>query len=42
MPPERTLLGSITGNRAFSHELSPYKRGRIIGLTESDINTRDI
>ena len=42
MPPERTVLDSITGNQAFNCQSSPYQRGRIIGLTESGIKSGDI
>jgi hypothetical protein len=42
MPPQRSILGSISGNRAFNHQLSPYQRGKIIGLTHSGEKSRDI
>ena len=39
MPPQRTPLGSITGNRGHRPETTPYERGliagaHIVGLTE--------
>ena len=33
MPPQRSVLGTISGNRAFNHQLSPFQRGKVIGLT---------
>jgi hypothetical protein len=32
MPPPRSVLGTISGNRAFNHQLSPFQRGKILGL----------
>ena len=29
MPPQRTLLGSISGNRQKGQEISPYIRGQV-------------
>lgn len=34
MPPERTPLGPISGNRLLGQHLSPYARGRIAGKAE--------
>jgi Transposase len=42
MPPQRSVLSSISGNRAFNHQLSPYQRGKIIGLTHSGQKSTDI
>jgi hypothetical protein len=39
MPPQRSVLGTISGNRAFNHQLSPYQRGRILGLTEGGLKS---
>src|ERR1700726_3201684 len=33
MPPQRTPLGSISGNRLFNGEMSPYQRGIAIGMS---------
>jgi hypothetical protein len=42
MPPQRSVLGTISGNRAFNHQLSPYQRGRIVGLTAKGEKSRAI
>jgi hypothetical protein len=42
IPPERSILGSITGNRQFNCQLSPYECGRVTRLTESGIKPGDI
>jgi hypothetical protein len=42
MPPQRSVLGTISGNRAFNYQLSPYQRGRILGLTEGGTKSSDI
>jgi transposase len=42
MPPQRSVLSSISGNRAFNYQLSPYQRGKIIGLTYSGQKSTDI
>jgi transposase len=42
MPPQRSVLGTISGNRAFNYQLSPYQRGRILGLTEGGIKSSNI
>jgi hypothetical protein len=42
MPPQRSVLSSISGNRAFNHQLSPYQRGKIIRLTHSGQKSTDI
>ncbi len=34
MPPQRTPLGAIDGNRYQGKDISPYMRGKIIGMTE--------
>ena len=34
MPPQRTLLGSISGNRPKGSEISPYMRGQIKGQAD--------
>jgi len=31
MPPQRTVLGSISGNRRKGQEISPYMRGQVTG-----------
>jgi hypothetical protein len=31
MPPQRTVLGSISGNRQKGQEISPYMRGQVQG-----------
>ena len=33
MPPQRSSLGSISGNQQFNCELTPYTRGKIVGLS---------
>src|SRR6201999_3692512 len=33
MPPQRSTLGPISGNRVPNCELTPYTRGKIIGLS---------
>lgn len=33
MPLQRSILGSISGNRRFNCELTPYQRGKVVGLT---------
>ena len=33
MPPQRSTLSSISGNRQSNCELTPYTRGKIIGLS---------
>jgi IS30 family transposase len=35
MLPQRTVLGTISGNRAFNHQLSLYQRGQILGISSS-------
>jgi hypothetical protein len=35
MPPQRTVLGTMSGNRAFNHQLSPYQRGQILRMSSS-------
>jgi hypothetical protein len=42
MLPQRSVLGSISGNRAFNYQLSPYQRGKIIRLTHSGQKSTDI
>ena len=38
MPPQRTPLGPISGNRLLGEHLSPYWRGRIAGRAEEGAN----
>ena len=33
MPPQHSSLGAISGNRQFNCELTPYSRGKIVGLS---------
>ena len=33
MPPQRTPLGAIDTNRSRGKELSPYIRGKIVGMS---------
>ena len=33
MPPQRSVLSSVSGNRQFNCELTPYMRGKAIGLS---------
>ena len=33
MPAQRSSLGSLSGNRQFNSELTPYTRGKIVGLS---------
>jgi hypothetical protein len=33
MPPQRSILSSISGNRRFNYELSPYQRGIAISMS---------
>ena len=42
MLPQHSVLGSISGNRAFNYQLSPYQRGRILGLTEGGMKSSNI
>ncbi|KAF2175929.1 hypothetical protein K469DRAFT_679342 [Zopfia rhizophila CBS 207.26] len=42
MPPLRTPLGPISGNRRFNHELTPYQRGIAIGLKLAGAKSKDI
>jgi DNA-binding CsgD family transcriptional regulator len=42
MPPIRTPLGSISGNRIHLCELKPYERGRIIGKAEEGATSAKI
>jgi hypothetical protein len=42
MPPQRITLGSISGNRAFNHELSPYQRGLALGMKLAGAKPIDI
>ena len=42
MPPSRTPLGSISGNRRFNYELTPYQRGIAIGLKLAGAKSKDI
>jgi transposase len=42
MPPQRTPLASITAQRAFNYQLSPYQRGRVIGMTEEGAKSSKI
>jgi transposase len=42
MPPQRSVLGTISGNRAFNHQLSPYQRGKILGLSSRGQKCSDI
>ena len=42
MAQPRTPLGQISGNRQPGHELSPYQRGQIIGLSAAGTSQRKI
>jgi hypothetical protein len=42
MPPQRTLLGSISGNRQKGQEISPYMRGQVAGKSSKGRSTRGI
>ena len=42
MLPQCSVLGTISGNRAFNHQLSPYQRGKIVGLTARGEKSRSI
>ena len=42
MLPQHSVLGSISGNRAFNYHLSPYQRGKIIRLTHSSQKSTNI
>jgi hypothetical protein len=39
MPLQRTPLGAISGNRFAGTEISPYMRGRVMGLASLGLNT---
>src|SRR4051794_17963944 len=42
MPPQRTPLGSISGNRARGVETTPYTRGKIVGMHMAGAKPREI
>jgi Transposase len=42
MPPQRIPLGSVSGNRQFNHELTPYQRGVAIGMTFKGAKSSEI
>ena len=43
MPPQRTPLRAIDGNRAVrGSELTPYQRGQVIGLRTAGFSPREI
>ena len=42
MLPQRRALAPITENRAFSHELSPSKRGRVTGAKIAGMTPQQI
>ena len=42
MPPQRTPLGSISGNRQKGQEISPYMRGQVAGKSSKGRSTRGI
>jgi hypothetical protein len=39
MAPQRRPLGTISGNKIKKQELTPYKRGQIIGAAVSEMTT---
>ena len=41
-PQPRTVLGSISKNRRFNCELTPYQRGQVIGLEAQGLSQRKI
>ena len=42
MPPQRTALGAIDGNRRRGNDTSPYMRGKIIGMTDGGVFVLEI
>ena len=42
MPPQRTPLGLVSGNRQFNHELTPYQRGVAIDMTFKGAKSSEI
>lgn len=42
MPPQRTLLGAISGNRLPGGHLSPYLRGQVIGSQRAGATPAEI
>jgi len=42
MPPQRSILGSISGNRVSNCELTPYTRGKIVGLSLKGAKSTEI
>jgi hypothetical protein len=42
MPPQRTALGAIDGNRPRGKDTSPYTRGKIVGMAEDGASASKI
>ena len=42
MPPQRTALGAIDGNRSRGKDISPYIRGKIVGMADSGSSVSEI
>ena len=42
MPPQRTALRAIDGNRPRGKDTSPYTRGKIVGMAEDGASASKI
>ena len=42
MPPQRTPLGAIDSNRRRGKDISPYIRGKIVGMADSGSSVSEI
>jgi hypothetical protein len=42
MPPQRTPLCAIDGNRPRGKDISPYVRGKIVGMVDGGASTSKI
>ena len=42
MPPQRTPLGAINSNRRQGKDISPYIRGKIVGMVDNGASVSEI
>ena len=42
MPPQRTVLGTIDGNRTRGKDITPYMRGKIVGAANDGASPAEI